>query len=86
MAQELYTLELDIWTTTTVDLSNTTKISKHIMLLLPHLKLPVVDKLLYALYFLRSLTKQKEKRRNTRYRKRSRPMHLQMLSKASTTL
>ena len=47
------------------------------MLKLLRLKLPVdADELLYALYFLRSPTKQKEKRRNSKYRKRSRPMHL----------
>jgi hypothetical protein len=45
-----------------------------------------LDKPLYALDFLRSLTKQKEKRRNSRYRKRSRPTHLQMSLKAFTTL
>jgi hypothetical protein len=57
------------------------------MLKLLHLKLPVdADELPYALYFLRSLTKQKEKRRNSKYGKRSGPTHLQMSSKAFTTL
>jgi hypothetical protein len=56
------------------------------MLKLLRLKLLVdVDELLYALYFLRSPMKQKEKRRNSKYRKRSGPTHLWMSSKASTT-
>jgi hypothetical protein len=54
MAVELHSQELDIWKTITVNLSNTTEISKHTMKLLLRLKLLVaVDELLYALHFLR---------------------------------
>jgi hypothetical protein len=76
MALELHVLELDIWTTTTTNLNNTTKILKHMMLPLLHLKLLVKDELWYALHFLRSWTKQKEKRKNLRHKKRSRLTHL----------
>ena len=42
-------------------------------------KLPVdEDEPLYALHFLRSLTKQKKKRRHSKHKRRSRPTHLQM--------
>ena len=43
------------------------------------------DKPLYALHFLRSLTKQKKKRRHSKHRRRSRPTHLQMLLRTFTT-
>ena len=77
MALELHALELDTWTTTTVNLSNTTKTLKRTTMLLLRLKLLVdADEPQYALYFLRSPTKQKEKRRNSKYKKRSVLMHL----------
>jgi hypothetical protein len=60
-----------------------TLILKHTMLLL---LLLVEDEPLYALHFLRSLTKQKEKRRNSKHGKRSGQTHLQMSSRAFTTL
>jgi hypothetical protein len=77
----------------TTNSSNTTETSKHTILPLPHLKLlldrklPVdADEPLYALYFRRSLTKQKEKRKNSRHRRRSGLMHLQMSLRTFTTL
>jgi hypothetical protein len=88
MALELHILELDIWTSITANLSNTTKTSKHIMpkllrlKLLLHKKVPAAkDEPLYALYFLRSLMKQKEKRKNSGFGKRSGQTHLWMSSK-----
>jgi hypothetical protein len=86
MALGPHAQELDIWTITPDNLSNTIEISKHIMQQLLRLKLLVEVEPLYTLHFLRSLTKQKEKRRNSRYRRKSVPMHLQMSSKAFTTL
>jgi len=57
------------------------------MLQLLRLRLLVVeDELPYTLHFLRSMTKLKEKRRNSRYRKKSGPTHLQMSLKAFITL
>jgi hypothetical protein len=53
---------------------------------LPHRKLLAEeDEPLYALHFLRSLTKQKEKRRNSKYGKRSGPIHLLMSLKTYIT-
>jgi hypothetical protein len=72
-------------------------ISKHTMLYkklpnrklphrkLSHRKLPVAeDEPPYALYYLRSPMKQKEKRRNSKHRKRSGSTHLRISSIAST--
>jgi len=62
-----------------------TLISKHTMPQSLRLK-PLVneDEPLYALDFLRSLTKQKKKRRHLKYKRRSGLTHLQMLSKTYT--
>ena len=56
------------------------------MLLLLHLKLLVEDEPLYALHFLKSLMKQKVKRRNSKYKRRNVLMHLQTSSTIYTTL
>jgi hypothetical protein len=45
-----------------------------------------LDEPQYALHFLRSPTKQKEKRKNSRHGRRSGPTHLQMSLKTYTTL
>jgi hypothetical protein len=44
------------------------------------------DELLYILHSLRSLMKQKGRRKSSKYKRRSKLMHLQMLLKAFTIL
>ena len=70
---------LNTLTNTTINWINIILISKPIMLPLQHSKpLDGVDEPQYVQHFLENPTKQKGKRRNSGYRKRSVRMHLQM--------